>query len=76
MRINMYGPHSMAISHKPHLLAEALERFVRQYARKAQRGIEPNDRRYSRKAEKVMRRLRPEDLSEILAEGEEAEIPG
>jgi len=75
MNINMHGPDSMAISHKPHLLAEELERFVRQYGRKAQRGIEPNDRRYSRKAEKVMCRLRPEDLSKILAEGDEAAIP-
>ena len=65
----------MALSHKPHLLAEEPEHFVRQYARKAQRGTEPNDRRYSRKVEKVMRQLRPEDLSEILVEDDEAEIP-
>lgn len=65
----------MAISHKPCFLAEELERFLRQYARKAQRGIEPNDRRYSRKAEKVMRQLSPEALSGILSQGDEKDPP-
>jgi hypothetical protein len=39
---------------------------VQQYRRKAQRGVEPNDRKYSREAEEAMKRLRPEELSAVL----------
>jgi hypothetical protein len=40
--------------------------FVRQYARKAQRGIEPNDRRYSRKMEKKLKQLEPTAMDALL----------
>ena len=40
--------------------------FVRGYPRKAQRGIEPNDRSYDRKMEKLMKSLPPEELSKLL----------
>ena len=40
--------------------------FVQQYARKAQRGQEPNDRAYSRAVEAKLKRMRPEDLDELL----------
>lgn len=49
-------------------LSDDLERFVRQYERRAQKGVEPNDRRYDRKIEKQMKRLRPEELSALLYE--------
>jgi hypothetical protein len=48
-------------------LAAELGRFVQQYARKAHKGVEPNDRRYDRKLEGKMKRLSPEDLSELLS---------
>ncbi|HEX8613734.1 MAG TPA: hypothetical protein VF800_20850 [Telluria sp.] len=51
-------------------LAGELSRFVQQYARKAPKGSEPNDRRYDRKLEDKMKRLSPLDLSELLS-GEE-----
>jgi hypothetical protein len=44
--------------------------FVKQYSRKAQRGVEPNDRRYDRKMEKLMKSLTPEELSDLLNESE------
>ena len=44
-----------------------LAAFAQQYERKAQRGVEPNDRGYSREAEALMKRLQPEELSEALS---------
>ena len=40
--------------------------FVRRYLRKAQKQRDPNDRRYDKRVEKAMQRMRPEDLSELL----------
>ena len=40
---------------------------MRQYQRKAQGGVsEPNDRQYSRKVEQKLKRMRPEELDELL----------
>jgi hypothetical protein len=43
-------------------LANVIGQFVRQYSRKAPRGGEPNDR----KIEQHIRRMRPEELDEVL----------
>ena len=51
--------------------AAALQLFVKQYARKAQRGVEPNDRRYDRKIEDRVRRMSPEELDALLRDGED-----
>ena len=48
-------------------LAADLSRFVQQYARKAQKAWDPNDRTYDRKLEEKMKRLAPEDLSDLLS---------
>jgi hypothetical protein len=40
--------------------------FIEQYARKAQRGQEPNDRNYSRTIEAKLKRMRPEEVDELL----------
>jgi len=48
-------------------LAAELGRFVHQYARKAHKNWDPNDRNYDRKLEEKMKRLSPEDLSELLS---------
>jgi hypothetical protein len=45
--------------------------FVRQYGRKAQRGCEPNDRKYDRDTEKAVRRMRPDDFDRLLRDDEE-----
>ena len=44
---------------------------MQQYARKSQRGQEPNDRQYSRKIEAKLKRMKPEELDELLNGGEE-----
>jgi hypothetical protein len=54
-------------------LAGALNRFVQQYARKAQRH-EPNDRRYDRKLEEKMKRLSPSELSSLLTDDAEEAV--
>jgi hypothetical protein len=56
---------------KSHLAAE-LGRVVQQYGRKATKGCDPNDRSYDRKLEKKIKRLSPEDLSDLLS-GEDVE---
>lgn len=50
--------------------------FAKLYARKAQRGVEPNDRRFDRKVEKLVKKLRPEELSRLLHEDEDKDGPG
>jgi hypothetical protein len=48
------------------LKAATLEKFVQQYARKAQKNTEPNDRRYNRETEQKAKRMRPESLDLLL----------
>jgi hypothetical protein len=48
-----------------------LATFVRQYARKAQRGVEPNDRRYDRSVEAAMNRMSADELDRLLREDED-----
>lgn len=57
-------------------LAGELGCFVQKYARKAHAGHDPNDRRYDKKVEKAMRRLRPEDLSELLSDDGDPDAEG
>jgi hypothetical protein len=54
-------------------LAAQIGEFMRQYQRKAQRGVEPNDRLYSRKLERKLKRLPPAELDALLngSEGED-----
>jgi hypothetical protein len=47
-------------------LAAEVSGFSREYARKAQRHREPNDRQYDRKLEDRIKRMDPVDLSELL----------
>ena len=55
-------------------LSSDLGHFLRLYQRKAQKGVEPNDRRYDHEVERIFRRLKPEDL-DVLLNGEEDERP-
>jgi len=50
--------------------AGELARFLAQYGRKAQRGEEPNDRRYSRNTEARFKRMKPEDLDDLIRNDE------
>lgn len=49
--------------------------FLQQYQRKAQRGVEPNDRHYDRDFEAKLKRMKPEELSHLINEDEDSE-PG
>jgi hypothetical protein len=61
------------MSRRKQEMAAQIGEFMRQYQRKSQGGmIEPNDRQYSRKFERKLKRMKPEELDELL-HGEEAE---
>ena len=51
-------------------LANRVAVFLRQYARRENPGGDPNDRRYDREIEKLVKRLKPEELDRLLREGE------
>ncbi|WP_156434655.1 hypothetical protein [Bradyrhizobium lablabi] len=57
-------------SRKRALQAATVSVFLQQYGRKAQRGVEPNDRRYSRDVEKALKRLKPEEFDLLIREDE------
>lgn len=58
---------SMTTRRSKSKLAGQLGRFVQQYARRAQKGWDPNDRNYDRKLESKLKQLSPEELSELLS---------
>jgi hypothetical protein len=53
-------------------LSKQIGAFLRQYGRRFQAGIEPNDRLYDRAIERYLRKLKPEEL-DVLLSGEEDE---
>ena len=61
------------MSRRKQRMAAQIGEFMRQYQRKAQGGMaEPNDRQYSRKLAQKLKRMKPEELDELL-HGEEPE---
>jgi hypothetical protein len=59
------------LDQKRALKAAAVQTFVQDYGRKAQRGVEPNDRRYDRGVENAVKQMKPEALDELLREDED-----
>jgi hypothetical protein len=55
---------------KRELAASKVRQFIGQYARKAQKGVEPNDRRYDRKVEQVVKHMKPDALDRLLRDDE------
>jgi hypothetical protein len=53
------------------LKAAAVQLFAKEYARKAQRGFDPNDRKYDRKVEQEVKHMKPEELYQLLHHGED-----
>lgn len=53
------------------LKSAALKVFIRQYGRKAQKGAEPNDRRYDTAIERAIKHLKPEELDRLLRDDED-----
>ena len=61
---------------RPKDLINDVTLFAKAYARKAQRGAEPNDRGYDRSIEHRIKHMKPEELSKLLnEESEESEEP-
>ena len=59
-------------------LAAEIGVFMRQYGRKKQHGLDPNDRGYDRDIEQVVKRLDPQELDALLrdkVDDDEAEPP-
>ena len=50
-------------------MIEATARYLRQIGRKAQKGVEPNDRRFDRKLDQKLKRMRPEDVDTLFRGG-------
>ena len=64
------------MSHRKQKLASQVGEFMRQYQRKAQGGgTEPNDRQYSRKVERKLKRMRPEEFDALLHGTDEDSAP-
>jgi hypothetical protein len=55
--------------------ANAFQLFIKQYGRKSQKGVEPNDRRYDRSLQTRARHMRADELDALLQDGED-DIPG
>jgi hypothetical protein len=53
------------------LKAAEVQLFAKQYARRAQRGVEPNDRNFDREVELRVSRLDPEELDRLLRLGDD-----
>ncbi len=58
----------MAKRDRRSLQAREIELYLRQVGRPAQKGQEPNDRRYDRDVERKLRELSPEALDALLNE--------
>lgn len=48
--------------------------FMRQYTRKAQRGVEPNDRQFDRSIESAVKRMPAAELDRLLREDDDGKI--
>jgi hypothetical protein len=53
------------------LKAAEVRRFVQQYGRTSQRGVEPNDRRYDQEIAESVRRMSPEELDRLMRDDED-----
>ena len=51
--------------------AAKIARFVKLYARKARKGLDPNDRGYDREVERQIKAMKPEELDRLLRDGED-----
>jgi hypothetical protein len=59
------------VAEKRERTAAGWQLFVKLIGRKAQRGVEPNDRKHSKKADVRLRRMRPEEFDRLIRHGED-----
>ncbi len=57
------------------LRVASISTFMSLYTRKAQRGVEPNDRRYDRDLERKVKSMKAVDLDRLLRDGEDINGP-
>ena len=63
------------MSRRKKKMAAQIGEFMRQYQRKSEGGRnEPNDRQYSRKLERKLKRLRPEEFDDMIHGSSEEEV--
>lgn len=55
---------------KHRLQVAEIRLFAKQYARKARKGLDPNDRRYERETERRIKRMRPDERDGLLRDEE------
>jgi hypothetical protein len=53
------------------VIGSRIGEFMRLYGRRAQRGEEPNDRRYDRKIEVQLNRMKPTDVSALINDSDD-----
>jgi hypothetical protein len=58
---------------KKRRLASATALYLRQIGRKAQKRVEPNDRRFDRELDEKLKRMRPEDIDALFRDGDDEE---
>lgn len=58
-------------SEKRALMAAEVAVFARQYARRKQRGMDPNDRGYDRELEEQLKKMDPAELDRLLREDDD-----
>jgi hypothetical protein len=56
------------MSNRGKKLAQELGAFLKLYARKTYKNHDPNDRRYDRRIERLVRQLDPEELDRLMRE--------
>jgi hypothetical protein len=48
----------------------SIGKFLQQYKRKSTKSFDPNDRSYDRKLENIIKKMDPEELSEMINDDE------
>ena len=61
----------MKAPEKKQRLAAATARYLRQIGRKAQKGVEPNDRGFDHELDEKLKRMRPEDVDTLFRGGDD-----
>lgn len=64
----------MKAREKKQRLVAATARYLKQIRRQAQKGVEPNDRRFDHKLDEKLKRMRPEDVDALFRD-EDGEEP-
>ena len=57
-------------SQKRALAAANVKTFVQKYGRKAQKGVEPNDRHFDKKVQRAIKQMKPDVLDQLLRDDE------